>query len=39
MKNERACITLMTIELRKQKEGGPIGMDITGEIAKIFMVG
>ena len=24
-------------ELRKQKEGGAIGMDITGEIAKIFM--
>ena len=24
-------------ELRKQKEGGAIGIDITGEIAKIFM--
>ena len=24
-------------ELRKQKEGGAIGMDITGELAKVFM--
>ena len=23
--------------VRKQKEGGPIGMDLTGTIAKIFM--
>ena len=25
-------------EMRRQKEGGAIGMDITGELAKVFMV-
>ena len=26
-------------ELRKQKEGGAIGVDLTGELAKVFMTG